>query len=193
MIVRCCSGSRRRRDTRPAIAPFAALLANLVAALLAASFGLASGARDSTHREAPNDGWVIHVEPRIGFAISLPASHDIAASDTTWYVVARAGGQQQVPDMTVTYIDGSTIEEVIVDRFAGSTAGEVHRSVAGTRTVRLESSYVDVNGVTRADYRFLAGGNSGVAILQRWEDFDWEPFDEVALSFRFVEVVPQTQ
>jgi hypothetical protein len=86
----------------------------------------------STHRTPLQNDWHTYVDEDVGFAIDLPPTHAVGATDDgAWYIHGFYDGDPTVPDVTIQLIPGDpgdTLEQIL---------GDVHTPGALIENVQL--------------------------------------------------------
>jgi hypothetical protein len=144
----------------------------------------------STHQTPLQTDWHTFVDEGAGFAIDLPPTHAVAATDYgIWYIHGFHEGEPMVPDVTIQLIraePGATLEEILGEEFSPSTLVE-HVLLGGTVPGRrIVARYETMDGEPYVSSRYAVEVTEGAFVIYRYESFDWRWFDHVALSFRFV-------
>lgn len=156
-----------------------------VLALLAALASSTAASADDPQARA----WQTFVDAEAGFAIEVPAGHDVARSDAGWYIHGWHEGEPTVPDAAIYFEPGADAQAVIAERFSQDADVERLPFGRGTEGIRVTDEYHNQFGDPYRQSTYLVQDEDGVYVLTGWEDLYWEPYDEVAMSFRFVELI----
>jgi len=127
--------------------------------------------------------WRVVVDASAGWAVLLPASHQVGSSDGTWYVFETLDGIPLVPDVTIRLHRGRGVEELAGELFGDAAVLELVRM--GPATLGYRASVRPETGVES----YLVANEAGVYSISRYEGFDWDGFGPVACSFHFVDLV----
>ena len=141
--------------------------------------------------EAPSPDWRTWVDADAGLALRLPPNHALApAGDGLWYLHGHHGGDPTVPDATLRWLPGASLEAALAETFATEAIAEPWRfGDDATRGLRVVARGVGPDGTPYTQAGYLIEGEGGVLRLSRYESFDWAPFHAVASSLRWVRVV----
>ncbi len=129
------------------------------------------------------DDWRVVADANSGLALLLPPSHELAPSGGTWYVYGTLEGEPLVPDVFIQLHGGLSVDEVADEWFTSEATLEPVRLGPATHGFR-----VSLTGRAGAE-GYLVTGLAGTYSIIRYEDFDWESFDQVACSLHFIELV----
>ena len=119
------------------------------------------------------------VVPELGVVLDLPTSHALGGSDGQWYAYGSHDGEPLVPDLSLRYVQGTTLEET----FPGGSVSKVGRPYAD-ELVLIESPGELPDGTLITVERYALPLADGLLLIDRYEGFDWACFDLVASSVR---------
>ena len=129
------------------------------------------------------DDWRVVADASSGLAFLLPRGHVLAPNDGTWYVHGMMNGEPLVPDVGVRLHANQTAQEVARELFAAGATLEAVRLGPAAQGFR-----VAIPGRTDAE-GYLAVTAEGTYSIVRYEEFDWDGFDQVACSFHLIELL----
>lgn len=119
------------------------------------------------------------VVPELGVVLDLPTTHSFGGSDGQWYAYGFHDGEPLVPDVSLRYVQGATLEETFPDigvtRLGRPYADEL---------VFIESPGELPDGTLITVERYALPLADGLLLIDRYEGFDWACFDLVASSVR---------
>ncbi|MDZ7799637.1 MAG: hypothetical protein U5K81_02435 [Trueperaceae bacterium] len=134
--------------------------------------------------EAPME-WHTFVDTERGFALDVPSTHRVAASGASYYVHTTHLGEPTVPDMSLVFLRDTSVEAQLKEQYGPDADTEQVALGPGTEGVRVTVTYHAGDGTPYRESSYLVPSDDGVVRIMRWESFDWDPFDDVARSFRW--------
>lgn len=129
--------------------------------------------------------WHTFADTTLRFAIDVPDTHVVAYGGGSFAVRTFHEGQPTVQDMTLTFFEGATVEDLLARSL--HEGAEVREILLGPGTPGLvvDVAYEGMDGDTYRRSSYLVPGRGGVMRIMRHESFAWSPFDDVARSFRW--------
>lgn len=134
--------------------------------------------------EAPSE-WHTFVDTARGFALDVPSTHRVVSSGASYYVHTTHRGEATVPDMSLVFLRDTTVEAQLEEQYDEDADTERVALGPGTEGVRVTVSYEARDGTPYRESSYLVPSDEGVVRIMRWESFAWDPFDDVARSFRW--------
>lgn len=159
-----------------------ALFVALLVALVAGPYGRA---------QTPlQQDWHVFVDETEGIALDVPPTHAVGSGQSRiWYVHGFIDGEPMVPDVSITFIPGApdaTLAEIIGDWIPDGALIENVWLGRGVPGHRVTAEYESMEGNRYVSSFYVVPVTEGAYVISRYESFDWELFEHVALSFRFV-------
>lgn len=134
--------------------------------------------------------WHTFVDEAEGIAFDLPPSHAAGSSDSAvWYIHGFLNGEPLVPDMSIQLVRaraGAGLEDVLGPNALDGALVEHVSLGRGVPARRITKEYETMDGRPYVSSMYLVPVTEGAYVIRRWENFDWEWFEHVALTFRFV-------
>lgn len=171
-----------------------ALPASLLPAfLLAALLAVAATAQDRTDATVSPSEWRVVVDVGHGFALRLPPGHDLVLrGESQWYAHGWLDEMPLVPDLAVAHLRDVTSREIVTRDFPADAEAVPVALGPGTAGLLVTATYEDRDGEPYRASTYLIEDVRDVYRIDRYEGFDWPPFDEVARSFHFVRFVQES-
>ena len=125
--------------------------------------------------------WQAWSGPEAGFNLLLPPTHDIGNSDRIWYVHGFIDGDPTVPDMSIRFRPGTTLEQALAE-LSDDVLVEWVRLGTDTPARRATARHDGLHGPYVSSW-YLVPAPDGVYEIRGWENLFWELFHHVAITF----------
>ena len=116
-------------------------------------------------------------------ALDVPTSHEVSGSSGQWYVFGHLDGEPLVPDVSLYFVAGASLEDAVETSFPDAAVRTVERDYAGDIYLFTSVSQLS-DGTEYTVERYALPVESGIVVAERYEGFDWACFDLVARSMR---------
>ena len=134
---------------------------------------------------SPYDDWSTWEDPAAGFALLLPPTHDVGNSGRIWYVHGYLDGEPLVPDMSIEFRPGASLDAALAE-LADDVLVEWVRLGTDTPARRITAQHDGIDGPYVSSW-YLVPSPGGVFELRGWENLFWELFHHVAVTFTDVD------
>ena len=175
------STRRRAREDARAIAPGQAKSRTRILALFVSIIAMVACASHAS----PYDDWSTWKDAAAGFAVLLPPSHDVGNSGRIWYVHGYLNGEPLVPDMSIEFRPGASLDAALAE-LADDVLVEWVRLGTDTPARRITARHNGMDGAYVSSW-YLVPSPHGVFEIRGWEDLFWELFHHVAVTFTVVD------
>lgn len=162
---------RTRADALPALRRLRLALGIVVSLALAGTWASTS----------PYDTWRTWQGPHAPFTLLLPPTHDVGRSERIWYVHGFIDGDPTVPDMSIEFHPGATLEAALAE-LGDDVLVEWVRLGTGTPARRLTVEHEGLHGPYVSSW-YVVPAPDGVYEIRGWENLYWELFHHVAVTF----------